>query len=54
MNVEYCASVPRIQKASKWPNIAAQYHACIASRKKNTMLFIAKGSLNIDYTNGSS
>ena len=51
MNVGYCASVPMIQKARKWPLIAAQYRARITNRKKDAKLYIAKGSLNVDNTN---
>ena len=54
MNVGYCVSIPTIQKARKWPDIAAQYGAHIASRKKDAKFHIAKGSLNVDNTNGSS
>ena len=54
MNVEYYDSVSTIQNTRNWPNIAAHYHACDASRKKDAKLYIAKGSLKVDNTNGSS
>ena len=54
MWVGYYASVPMIQNAREWLSIAAQYHAHIASRKKDTKLDIAKCSLNADNTNGNS
>ena len=47
-------SVSLIQYARKCPSIAAQYHACIASRKKDAKLCITKGSCNVDNTDGSS
>ena len=53
-DVGCCVSVPMIQKARKWANIAAQYHARIASRKKDAKFYIAKGSLDADNTNGNS
>ena len=51
MNMGYCVSVFTIQNARKWLDIAAQYHAYIANRKK---LYIAKSNLNFDNTNGST
>ena len=54
MNVIYCVTVPTIQKSWKWPNIATQYHAHIARRKKDAKLYIAKGNLNVDKANDSS
>ena len=53
MNLGYYASAPTSQKW-KWPSIAAQYYARVASRKKDTKLCIAKSSLNVDDTSGSS
>ena len=50
MNVGYYVSLAMIQNARKWPDIAAQYCACVASRKKDAKLYIAKGSLNVDKT----
>ena len=41
----YCAPVSTIQNIRKWPDIAAQYHAYIASRKKDAKLYIEKGIL---------
>ena len=54
MNEGHCAPVPTIKNDRKWTDIAAQYHSHIASRKKDDKLYIAKGSLNVDDTNGSS
>ena len=54
MNVGYCASISIIQKAQKWPDIATQYCARVTSRKEDAKFYIAKGSLNIDNTNGST
>ena len=54
MNVGYCAYIPMIWKASKWPYFSAQYHAHVASWEKDANLCIAKGSLNVDNNNGSS
>ena len=42
-----------IQNTRKWHSIAAQYWA-IVSRQKDAKLYIAKGRLNVDNTNGCS
>lgn len=54
MYVGYCVSVLMIQDARKWSDIAAQYHIHVADRKKDVEVYKAKGSLNVDYINGSS
>ena len=53
-NSKYSVSVSKIQNTRNLSNIAEQYHACIASRKKDAKSCIAKDNLNVDDTHVSS
>ena len=54
MNTGHCASLFTIQNARKWPDIAAQYCAHVATMKKDVNIYIANRSLNVNNTNVSS
>ena len=54
MDVGYCAHLSLIPNARKWPNIAAQYCDCLASRTKDAKPYTANGSRTVANTNVST